>query len=104
MPGQIIRALSPILTLQLRLIESSLLLKFHPPSSAWRIFLVVLGSPFAALAVQVAAWVAVAFWIYAAILGEPNQRTGREKEMEGRAAASWVRRVWERWLLLAIGP
>ena len=47
-----------------------------------------------------AAWVAAFFWLYAAILGEPNERGGKDKE--GKAAIMGVRKWWEKWLLLAM--
>lgn len=104
LPGQIIRALSPILRLQLRLIKST---PFNSsldppiPPNAGLLFAVLVASPLVSLVVEAMAWVAGAFWFYATILGEPNRGLGREKE--GRGAVRWVRSVWERWLLLSMG-
>ena len=59
-------------------------------------------SPFAAIGIAIAAEVAAFFWLYATILGEPNQNQRQGKEREGRSAVRWVRGTWERWLLLGL--
>jgi len=60
-----------------------------------------IASPVFAFAIAVASWVAAVFWLYAMILGDPNQSGVREND--GRTAALGVRRWWERWLQTALG-
>lgn len=59
------------------------------------LILLNLFSPVYAVAVALSAWVAAMFWFYAAILGDPDGRDGKD---DGRAAVLGVRGWWERWL------
>ena len=63
--------------------------------------LVSMLSPLYAMAIAVAAWVAGAFWLYTAVLGNPD---GREDRDDGREAVLAVRRWWERWLIQSLEP
>ena len=63
--------------------------------------LVSMLSPLYAMAIAVAAWVAGAFWLYTAVLGNPD---GREDKDDGREAVLAVRRWWERWLIQSLEP
>lgn len=52
-------------------------------------------APIYALGIALSAWVAAAFWFYAAILGDPEGGDGRD---DGRAAVLGVCGWWQRWL------
>lgn len=52
-------------------------------------------APIYAAGIALSAWVAAAFWFYAAILGDPEGGDGRD---DGKAAVLGVSRWWERWL------
>ena len=105
LPGQVIRTLLPLTEFQLDLIRPSALssAKETPiPSNAARLFAIAVFSPFIAIGIAIAAGVAAFFWLYATILGEPNQNHRQGKEREGKSAARWVRGMWEKWLLLGL--
>ena len=59
------------------------------------LILLNLLSPVYAVAIALSACVAAMFWFYAAILGDPGGRDGKD---DGRAAVMGVRGWWERWL------
>lgn len=59
------------------------------------LMLINLLSPIYALGIAISAWVAAAFWCYAAILGDPD---GRDSKNDGVVAVMGVRRWWEVWL------
>ena len=96
---QLIRTLSPVIRVQLRMIYSDKT-EALTQIRAGRLALVAILSPFYAFWIAMSAWVAGFFWLYAAILGEPN--VGEGKEMEGKAAVRGVRKWWENWLLFGI--
>lgn len=60
---------------------------------------VLLCSLFLSIGVALTTWVAACFWIFAAMLGNPD---GTERKDDGRAAVLGVRNWWERWLLRAL--
>ncbi len=96
--------LSPPLVFQLALVYSS-----HDKNDSVRsktsdimvLVLVSMLSPLYAMAIAVATWVAGAFWLYTAILGNPD---GREDRDDGREAVLAVRRWWEWWLIQSLKP
>ncbi|KAI4218078.1 MAG: hypothetical protein L6R40_008807 [Gallowayella cf. fulva] len=118
---QTIHHLAPPLRLQLRLIHSSLSStpssfphqtssSTFPPSSssseeeeawssssntAYSLVLTHLLSPIVSVGVSAAAWTAAAFWFYAAIIGDPDGRGGKN---DGSATVLGVRGWWEVWL------
>ncbi|MCJ1476538.1 hypothetical protein MMC13_005204 [Lambiella insularis] len=96
---QVSQALFPLLALHLRLIHSSFVPS--PQPSARKLVSVSLLSPLYAAAIAVASWVATVFWVYAAILGEPNESD--RSDNDGRAAVLGVRKWWERWLMKGAG-
>ena len=65
---------------------------FYTPST---LIFVNLVSPIYAGPIAIAAWTAAVFWFYAAILGNPDGRDGRD---DGVAAVMAVRGWWESWL------
>ena len=88
-----------MLRFQLRLIRSEA--DFHINLVSWaRVCGVGILSPILAIGVMLAAWVAALFWLYTTILGEPNQRAG--KEVDGKSAVRWVKNLWARWLLFGL--
>lgn len=97
---QLIKALAPALRYELRLINTDVNLFSRGDLSPAHLFGVLMLSPLFALGVMLAAWTAATFWMYTTILGEPNQKQG--KEIDGKSAARWVKRLWERWLLLGL--
>ena len=60
---------------------------------------VLLGSPIASLGVSLAACMAACFWIFAAMMGNPD---GTEKKDDGRAAVLGVRGWGDRWFCRAV--
>ena len=96
---QLSRALIPVIRVQLRLIYSEY--PANPRPYTPMLIIVSIVSPLYATGIAVASWVSAVFWIYAAILGEPNQSSRPERD--GRAAVLWVRRRWEHWLERGLG-
>jgi hypothetical protein len=92
---QLAQVIAPALRYQLRLINSDA--NLHTSPRTLYICAVLISAPLFSIGVALAAWTAALFWLYTTILGEPNQREG--KEVDGKSAARWVRRLWERWLL-----
>ncbi|KAH0565225.1 hypothetical protein GP486_001386 [Trichoglossum hirsutum] len=84
--------LCPALRLHLALICSPV---DGQPDTCRPVHLVLLHliSPLLALGTAVCAWVAAVFWVYAAMLGDPD---GRGRRDDGRRAVLSVRRYWER--------
>ena len=97
---QLIRALAPAIRYELRLINTDINLYSRGALSPPRLIGVLIISPLFSIGVMVAAWTAATFWMYTTILGEPNQKQG--EEVDGKSSARWVKRLWERWLLLAL--
>ena len=95
-PAQIIRYFAPPLDTQLGLICSPIIPVLHKPSM---LVLINLLSPIYALGIAISAWVAAAFWCYAAILGDPD---GRDSKNDGVVAVMGVRWWWEVWLSRAV--
>ncbi|KAF2135115.1 uncharacterized protein K452DRAFT_293462 [Aplosporella prunicola CBS 121167] len=93
---QLVKFLGPPLNLQFRYI-------YAPPVSSMYntplLLMVHLLSPFVAMGIAFAAWISAAFWIYAAIIGDPGSRDGHN---DGRESVLMVRSYWERWLLHAV--
>ncbi|KAI9804564.1 MAG: hypothetical protein M1833_006637 [Piccolia ochrophora] len=89
--NQVITSLSPLHRLHLRLVYSSTSLR-SDTYIAHKLILVHLAGPFISAAVAVATWVAASFWLYAAILGDPD---GKDRKNDGRAAVMGVRNWWE---------
>ncbi|KAI9869428.1 MAG: hypothetical protein M1813_000217 [Trichoglossum hirsutum] len=84
--------LCPALRLHFALIHS--LVDGQPDNChAVRLILLHLTSPLLALGTAVCTWVAAVFWVYAAMLGDPD---GRGRRDDGRGAVLSVRRYWER--------
>lgn len=94
--SQLIRYLAPPVDTQLGLICSPVTPALHKPSM---LVLIILFSPIYALGIALSAWIAAAFWCYAAILGDPD---GRDNKNDGVAAVMGVRRWWEVWLKRAV--
>ena len=69
---------------------------FHTPGNIAILFVVNILAPLYAIFVAISAWVAGVFWVYTAILGNPDQK---EERNDGREAVLGVRNMWERWLL-----
>ena len=93
---RLVQAILPSIRFQLRLIYSDARAG-HSRTNPYILCFVATLSPLYAIAIAVSSWVAAFFWLYAAILGDPNERGGKEEE--GQAAARGVVRWWERWLL-----
>ena len=94
--------LSPLLVLQLGLVYSSYDIDdpVHSKSTGIVVHVLVsMLSPLYAMIVAVATWVAGVFWLYTAILGNPD---GREDRDDGREAVLAVRGWWERWLIQSL--
>lgn len=97
------RFLVPPLHFQLGLIYSQHETAAEPLQSVAMLILTNVFSPFVAVGVSAAAWVAAAFWMFAKILGNPNANQGKDDEgNEGRAAVLGVRRFWEAWLIKSL--
>ncbi|KAA6414712.1 MAG: hypothetical protein FRX48_01462 [Lasallia pustulata] len=94
--AQIIRYFAPPLDTQLGFICSPIIPVLHKPSM---LVLVNLLSPIYALGIAISAWVAAAFWCYAAILGDPDDRDSKN---DGVVAVMGVRWWWEVWLSRAV--
>lgn len=97
---QLIRALAPAIRYELRMINTDINLYSRGALSPARLLGILIISPLFSLGVMAAAWTAATFWMYTTILGEPNEKQG--KEVDGKGSARWVKRIWERWLLLAL--
>ena len=98
------RCISPLVVLQLRLVYSSSETgdPVHSENSGIiTLVLVSMLSPLYAMAIAVATWVAGVFWIYTAILGNPD---GKEDRNDGRETVLAVRGYWEKWLLKGLEP
>ena len=63
------------------------------------LILVNVLAPVFSVGVMLAAWVAAGFWFTAAILGEPNKNSEKEKSDDGKATVMYVRNLWERILI-----
>lgn len=59
----------------------------------------LVASPFLSMGVALAAWIVAIYWIFAAIVGDPD---GTEGGDDGRATVLGLRGWWESWLLKAI--
>ncbi|KAI9677718.1 MAG: hypothetical protein M1829_002490 [Trizodia sp. TS-e1964] len=100
--AQVVNLLSPIQRFHLRQIYAHVRLDppttYHPPS----LILLHIVLPFLALGVAAAAWTVAFFWLYAAVLGNPDGRERGDTEGgDGRMAAVNVQRWWEKVLYQA---
>lgn len=96
-------SLAPALILQLKLIYSSA----ADESSSYNLpmlLMIHLISPIASLAVSGAAWVAVSYWLFAAIIGDPDGNDSKRGENDGRDTVLAVRKWWEMWLCRGLRP
>lgn len=84
--------------LQLRAIYS-----FSPlrGKSVASLLLVHLASPFLAMAIALGAWAVAIYWLFAAMIGDPD---GTEGGNDGRATVLGLRAYWEMWLCKAMEP
>ncbi|KAI5200595.1 hypothetical protein E4T39_05641 [Aureobasidium subglaciale] len=78
--------------LQLRAIYSFDITQGKSVSS---LLLVHVVSPFTAMAVSVSAWAVAIYWVFAAMIGDPD---GTEGGNDGRATVLGLRAYWEMWL------
>jgi len=63
------------------------------------LLLVLLVSPILALGLAVWSWVVAIYWLFAAMVGNPDGLDGRN---DGRELVLQVRRWWESWLRMAL--
>ncbi|KAF2400251.1 hypothetical protein EJ06DRAFT_556594 [Trichodelitschia bisporula] len=96
---QVIKFLSSAHRSQLIFIYSSLETDAY---SAPVLVVVLLFSPFVAIGVALAAWVAAVFWFYAGIIGDPTGSDTPKGYNDGKASVLGVRSWWERWLERAL--
>lgn len=97
------RCISQLAVFQLGLVYSSSDIGDPVPSKTSGIIVLVLVSllsPLYAMAIALATWVAGVFWLYTAILGNPD---GKEDRDDGRDAVLAVRGYWEKWLIKGLG-
>lgn len=97
---QLISSLAPFLRAHLRLLCSpSLGRGSRQEYRPFFLVLTLLAFPFASIGVSIAAWVSACFWIFAAMMGNPD---GTERGDDGRAAVMGVRGWCEKQLLRAV--
>lgn len=94
--SRLVRYSAPPLDTQLGLICSPIVPTSHKTPM---LVLINLLSPIYALGIAISAWVAAAFWCYAAILGDPD---GTDSKNDGVVAVMGVRWWWEVWLKRAV--
>ena len=82
--------------LQLRAIYSVNITQGKSVSS---LLLVHALSPFIAMAVSLGAWAVALYWVFAAMIGDPD---GTEGGNDGRATVLGLRAYWEMWLCKAM--
>ncbi|KAH0289675.1 hypothetical protein M436DRAFT_55419 [Aureobasidium namibiae CBS 147.97] len=82
--------------LQLRAIYSFNITQGKSVSS---LLLVHASSPFVAMAVSLSAWAVAIYWVFAAMIGDPD---GTEGGNDGRATVLGLRAYWEMWLCKAM--
>jgi hypothetical protein len=82
--------------LQLRAIYSFNITQGKSVSS---LLLVHVLSPFVAMAVSLSAWAVAIYWVFAAMIGDPD---GTEGGDDGRATVLGLRAYWEMWLCKAM--
>ncbi|KAG9863366.1 hypothetical protein KCU77_g3024, partial [Aureobasidium melanogenum] len=82
--------------LQLRAIYSFNIVQGKSASS---LLLVHVLSPFVAMAVSISAWAVAMYWVFAAMIGDPD---GTEGGNDGRATVLGLRTYWEMWLCKAM--
>jgi len=82
--------------LQLRAIYSFNITQGKSVSS---LLLVHVLSPFTAMAVSLSAWAVAIYWVFAAMIGDPD---GTEGGNDGRATVLGLRAYWEMWLCRAM--
>ncbi|CAD0084517.1 unnamed protein product, partial [Aureobasidium vineae] len=58
-------------------------------------------SPLVAMAVSLSAWAVAIYWVFAAMIGDPD---GTEGGNDGRATVLGLRAYWEMWLCKAMNP
>jgi hypothetical protein len=107
---QTISFLAPPLKLHLFFIFATLRDECYTSYSLPLLILVNCMAPLVAIPVAISAWVAAAFWFYAAIIGDPegpdqeNRRTSymTEKDEDGKDSAIGVRTWWRKFLVRAL--
>lgn len=67
--------------------------------SVGSLLLVHVLSPFVAMAVSLGAWAVAMYWVFAAMIGDPD---GTEGGNDGRATVLGLRAFWEMWLCKAM--
>lgn len=96
---QLVNLLAPALRLQLSLIYAEL------PTESFDVTLLVLThllSPLVSIGVGIAALIALVFWFYAGILGDPNGSDRPQGYNDGRAFVLAIRNWWKGWLMRSI--
>jgi len=91
--------LFPPISFQLGLIYSEIRVSGTPSDRSAMLILINICSPFYAICISASAWVAAGFWVFVALMGNPDGQDGKD---DGREAVMGVRRWWERWLERAI--
>lgn len=94
---QLLSTLTSAQRLQLRCIYAQVA-NIQGKSVASLLFNIIV-SPFLSLGVALAAWTVATYWIFAAIVGDPD---GTEGGNDGVATVLGLRRYWETWLSRAI--
>lgn len=98
------RCVSPLVVFRLGLVYSSSKIGDPVHSETSGIVMLVpvsILSPLYAMAIAVATWVAGVFWLYTAILGNPD---GKEDRNDGREAVLAVRAYWVKWSIKGLEP
>jgi len=91
--------LFPLINFQLDLICSEISVSGTPGDLSAMLVLINVLSPFFAICISASAWVAAGFWVFAALMGDPDGQDGKD---DGIEAVMRLRRWWERWLERAI--
>jgi len=96
LPDELCSLLARSNRLQLRAIYSFDVVQGKSVSS---LLLVHVLSPFVAMAVSLSAWAVAIYWVFAAMIGDPD---GTEGGNDGRATVLGLRAYWEMWLCKAM--
>ena len=96
---QLINLLAPALSLQLSFIYAELSTESFDVTV---LVLVHLLSPLISIGVGIAALIALVFWFYAAILGDPNGSDRPHGYNDGRTFVLAIRNWWKGWLMRSI--
>jgi hypothetical protein len=96
---QLINFLAPSLRLQLSLIYA------EPPTESFDVtilVLILLLSPLISIGIGIAALIALVFWLYAGILGDPNGLDVVQGSNDGRTFVLAIRNWWKGYLMKSI--